>query len=176
MTLKYLGEQGATLPAEVKKAAVFSVPVDLKDSSVKLAEKGNSIYMHYFMKMLRKKIREKHIYYPSIPLEGLSKIKTFREFDGTYTAPANGFRSAEEYWEKASSKPFLQNITIPTLLVNAQNDPFLGDGCYPIEEAEKNPNLYLEMPETGGHVGFMPEKITEKLYWAEKRTIDFFNE
>ncbi|XPV76879.1 MAG: YheT family hydrolase [Desulfovibrio sp.] len=175
ITLKYLGEQGNTLPHEIKKAAVFSVPVDLTDSSKQLDNKSNALYMRYFMRMLKKKIREKHIYYPtSTPLEGLSKMKTFREFDGAYTAPFNGFSSADEYWEKCSSKPLLNNIAVPTLLVNAKNDPFLGEACFPVEEAENNEHFFLEMPETGGHVGFVPEKITDKNYWAEKRAVDFF--
>jgi predicted alpha/beta-fold hydrolase len=127
--------------------------------------------MNHFMQDLRRKIREKAATFPEgISTEGLDQIRTFREFDGTYTAPLNGFLSAEDYWSKASSKPSLVGITVPTLLVNALNDPFLGSECFPREEAEANPHLFLELPESGGHLGFI---ILGNEYWSETRAVEF---
>src|SRR2546425_1093174 len=83
-----------------------------------------------------------------------------------YTAPIHGFKDAEDYWRQCSCKPFLKNIHIPTLLVSARNDPFLADACYPIEEAKENHHLYLEMPASGGHVGFIGFK-NDGEYWSE---------
>ena len=97
-------------------------------------------------------------------------MTTFREFDGTYTAPLNGFQSAEDYWARASSKPSLSGITVPTLLVNALNDPFLGPECFPREEAQANSYLHLELPTSGGHLGF-PTQGHE--YWSESRAVEF---
>ncbi len=99
-------------------------------------------------------------------------IKTFKEFDDRYTAPMFGFSSAEDYWRKASCKPFLSAISVPTLLISAADDPFLTDLCYPVEEAKNNPLLYLAIPKFGGHVGFI-RFDSDGEYWSESRAISF---
>lgn len=99
-------------------------------------------------------------------------IKTFKEFDDRYTAPMFGFSSAEDYWRKASCKPFLAGISVPTLLINAEDDPFLTNLCYPIEEAKNNPGFFLEIPKCGGHVGFVTFD-SDGEYWSESRSISF---
>jgi hypothetical protein len=104
--------------------------------------------------------------------QGYHQIKTFEEFDDRYTAPINGFRDAVDYYRRASCKQFLENIALPSLLVNAQNDPFLAEPCYPIKEAEANPNFFLEMPDSGGHVGFISFNQQEE-YWFESRVVSF---
>jgi predicted alpha/beta-fold hydrolase len=171
LTLKYLGDHGSSIHPSVKGSVAFSVPCDLASSAMVLESRINSIYMNHFMRDLRRKIREKAATFPDgISTQGLDRIRTFREFDGAYTAPLNGFLSAEDYWAKASSKPSLAGITIPTLLVNALNDPFLGPECFPREEAEANPHLHLELPESGGHLGFL---TLGKEYWSETRAVEF---
>jgi predicted alpha/beta-fold hydrolase len=171
LTLKYLGDRGSVIHPAIKGAVAFSVPCDLASSALVLESRVNSIYMNHFMRDLRRKIREKAATFPEgISMEGLDQIRTFREFDGTYTAPLNGFLSAEDYWSRASSKPSLVGITVPTLLVNALNDPFLGAECFPREEAEANPHLFLELPESGGHLGFITHA---KEYWSETRAVEF---
>ncbi len=102
------------------------------------------------------------------------QIKDFKDFDDRYTAPIHGFRDAEDYWEKCSSKQFVPRIKIPVLIINAKNDPFLSSSCYPIEEAAKNKNVHLKMPESGGHVGFV-EFNKKRIYWSEKMAIMFLN-
>jgi len=171
LTLKYLGDHGAAIHPAIKGAVAFSVPCDLSSSARVLESRINSIYMNHFMRDLRRKIREKATAFPGgISTEGIDRIRTFREFDGTYTAPLNGFLSAEDYWAKASCKPSLRGIAVPTLLINALNDPFLGPECFPRSEAEANPHLYLEIPESGGHLGFL---TLEKEYWSETRAVEF---
>ena len=133
----------------------------------------NRIYMNHFLRDLRRKIRGKAIAFPgAVSTEGLERIRTFREFDGTYTAPLNGFMNAEDYWSRASCKPSLRGITVPTLLVNALNDPFLGHECFPREEAGSNPHLCLELPRSGGHLGFISPGGQ---YWSETRAVEFLN-
>ncbi len=171
LTLKYLGDHGTSIDPRIVGAVAFSVPCDLASSALALESRINSIYMNHFLRDLRRKIREKALTFPGgIPTQGLDRIRTFREFDGTYTAPLNGFLSAEDYWAKASSKPSLHGITVPTLLVNALNDPFLGPECFPKKEAAANPHLHLELPESGGHLGFL---TLEKEYWSETRAVEF---
>jgi hypothetical protein len=171
LTLKYLGDHGASINPAIKGAVAFSVPCDLASSARALESRINSIYMHHFLRDLRQKIREKAATFPGgISTDGLDHIRTFREFDGTYTAPLNGFLNAEDYWDKASSRPSLAGITIPTLLVNALNDPFLAPECFPREEAVVNPHLYLELPASGGHLGFI---TLGQEYWSETRAVEF---
>jgi len=103
---------------------------------------------------------------------GYRRMRTFKDFDDRYTAPIHGFKSAEDYWRRCSCKPFLRNVQIPTLLINARNDPFLAEQCYPVAEAEQNPKLYLEMPDSGGHVGFLAGNNVGE-YWSETRATEF---
>jgi predicted alpha/beta-fold hydrolase len=175
LTLKYLGERGRQLDPAIMAAVACSVPCDLRSSSLKMAGFANRIYMIRFLRMLHEKIEAKNrILEDKIDDTGYHRIKTFKDFDDRYTAPMHGFRDAEDYWRQASAKQFLANIAIPTLLVNARNDPFLAEECYPVEEAAANPNFYLEMPASGGHVGFISFN-PEGEYGFESRAISFLN-
>jgi uncharacterized protein len=169
ITLKYLGENPECVPNEIKRAVVFSVPVDLKSSANKISR----IYTQRFLKSLGKKLKQKREIYPeSIDLNEYNLLWSFPEFDERYTAPLHGFESADDYYKKVSSRQFIPHIKIPTLLVNAKNDPFLGPSCYPLSEANANPNFYLEMPDQGGHVGFA-ENLQKNQYYSEKRAVEF---
>lgn len=156
LTLKYLGERGDSVSPRLGRAVAFSVPCDLACSSRMLDTGFNrEVYMRRFIKTLADKVRRKHSMFPeAMDPSGLESIRTFREFDDRYTAPLHGFRDAEDYWERSSSKSFMEGIRVPALLVNAENDPFLGPGCYPREQADRNPFFMLEVPKSGGHVGF----------------------
>lgn len=171
--LKYVGERGKAIHPMVKKAVCFSVLCDLKSGAVRMEAPDCRVYMKRFLKMLHEKIRAKMKMFPGlIDDTGYDSIKTFRQFDDRYTAPMNGFKDAEDYWAKSSCKPLIPNIAIPTLLVNASNDPFFAQACYPIEEAKANPDFFLEMPKSGGHVGFISFNHGGS-YWSERRMIQF---
>ena len=173
ITLVYLGRD--KVDPIVKKASVISVPCDLKGSSEYLAKFQNKIYMKRFLRMFHEKIKAKMAFMPEqINDKAYNTIKNFRQFDDRYTAPIHGFKNALEYWEACSSKQFILNIEIPTLILSAKNDPFLSSSCYPIKESETNKNITLEMPESGGHVGFILFN-KKKIYWSEKRTLEFFS-
>lgn len=175
VTLKYIGEQGASIPGIIRSAVAISVPCDLKDSSVELEKKHNFIYMRRFIQSLGEKLEIKAQKYPeNISLDKFAEIRNFKQFDDRYTAPIHGFKNAEEYWEASSSKKFLPDIRIPTLLINALDDPFLGKGSFPYKEAEQNPCFHLETPETGGHVGFV--SFSGKHYWSERRAFQFIHD
>jgi predicted alpha/beta-fold hydrolase len=173
VVLKYLGDRENHVHPAVKKAVAFSVPCDLKASSLRLAEPSNRIYLKRFLRLLHKKIHMKMAVMPDkINDSGFHRIKTFKDYDDRYTAPIHGFADAEDYWAKSSCKQFLIGISVPSLLVNAQDDPFLPDPCYPVQEAEQSPHLCLEMPIHGGHVGFMTFNQRGE-YWSETRTVEF---
>lgn len=172
MTLKYLGEQGADTP--IAAAVAFSVPVDLAASSVALGRWENTVYMYYFLRSLRGKVRTKAAQFPSeIDANGLRNLRDFRGFDDRYTAPLHGFRDAADYWARSSSRQFIPSIRTPTLLVNAADDPFLAPACYPNDEARTNDRFWLETPDHGGHVGFVARGGT---YWSEVRTTAFLED
>ena len=175
LTLKYLGERGLEVNKAITWAVTCSVPCDLASGAEQMAKPSNKIYMKRFTRMLHEKIKAKMRIMPDrINDEGYNLIKTFRQFDDRYTAPLNGFRDAQDYYDRASSRQFIPKITIPTLLVNAKNDPFLSKQCYPIEEVETNPSFFLEMPTSGGHVGFIAFN-NRKEYWFESRVVSFLN-
>ena len=176
MTLVYLGERGEHIPAAVKGAVVFSTPCDLAGGAGRLAEPKNRLYMHRFMRQLRRKMRQKHALFPDrIPLAGLDKMRTFHDFDDRYTAPLHGFKSARDYWERCSGAGFIANIRAPVLIVNALDDPFLSAGCFPRSEVAANPQVILETPHHGGHVGFIT-RLGDPVYWSESRALAFFEE
>lgn len=173
MSLLYLGKQAHTVPECVKGCIAFSAPCDLTDASLALEKKENILYMKRFLKSLHKKVKAKKVRFPQdIDDRHYRQLKTFRDFDGRYTAPIHGFDSAEDYWAKCSSRPWIQQITVPSLIVNSLDDPFLEGGCYPVEECAGNPNTTLEVTRHGGHVGFVAWNRGGR-YWSEDRAVEF---
>ena len=169
MTLKYLGER--EVPSRVHRAVAFSVPCDLACSSRNLSSPANRLYMDRFLRCLRAKLVAKQPRFPDrIDLGKMAGVRDFRGFDDRFTAPLHGFRDAEDYWARSSSRPFLSRISVPALLVNAANDPFLGPRCYPREEAEASACFHLEVPEDGGHCGFAAGGGE---YGSERRAVEF---
>ena len=174
IVLKYLGEQGAGIHPEVKAGVAFSVPCDLTSSSLRLGDWDNKIYMSRFMDGLKEKVTQKNAKFPGkLNLEGFNRIKTFAQFDDRFTAPLNGFTDARDYWTRASSKPHLEGIQVPALMIQAANDPFLPDPCFPREIADASKSLHLEIPRHGGHVGFISRGSE---YWSETRCAEFLQE
>lgn len=175
ITLNYLGGAGPPVEAAVTAAVAISVPCDLKGASLELARPVHRIYMHYFLRSLLGKIREKQAKFPELVNDdGYARIKDFHAFDSKYTAPLHGFADARDYWGKTSSLPRLEGIALPTLLINARNDPFLSRSCYPVELAERSGELFLEMPGHGGHVGFAACNAAG-MYWSEERAVAFLS-
>jgi uncharacterized protein len=171
--LKYLGENPDQVPVQVRAAAAFSVPCDLSASSARLDCTISRIYVMYFMRSLRAKIRIKAEMFPRVvDAKDLGRTWTFHDFDNLYTAPLNGFRDAEDYYARASCLRFLKRIRVPSLLVQARDDPFLTPSCFPQEQASKNSSLFLEVSQYGGHVGFhLPGR--NNIYWSEYRAGEF---
>ena len=171
--LKYLGEDPGRVPPQLARAVAISVPCDLGATAKVMRRKQNRLYTEYFLKSLRRKIWEKSERFRNeLDVSGLDAISTFDEFDDRYTAPINGFTGSAEYYRLASSKPYLKEIRIPTLILNAADDPFLSPESFPHTEAEANANLFLETPKNGGHVGFV-EFSNDGEYYSERRACEF---
>ena len=170
MVLKYLGER-TEVPNEIKAVIAVSVPCSLEGSAKKLHTFENRLYHDRFKKHLVDRLKIKQQQFPDIlSIEELHSIKTLYDFDNVYTAKAHGFKDGADYYKQSSCLQFLPNIKIPTLIINALNDSFLSPECYPVKEAKQNPNLFLEMPKHGGHVGFVDKK---NVYYNEHRALDF---
>jgi len=172
LTLKYLGERGDSVLSAIKSAVTFSVPMDLHTGCLKISTPSNWLYAQRFLKSLKAKVRAKSGKMKGLNVSGIDKINTLLEFDNRYTAPIHGFRDAIHYYHECSSVNYVQKIEIPTLIVNAKNDPFLSKECYPSEVLKNHPNVKLEIPEQGGHVGFSLFG-QNGVYWSELRTLEF---
>lgn len=177
MTLKYLGEAPPD-PAVIGGAAV-SAPVDLAASARALDRRwGNRVYVRRFLQTLIRKVEDKARRFPGeIDVGGIRRVRSFQEFDDRYTAQLHGFRDAADYWAQSSARQYLPGIAVPTLLINARDDPFLPPECFPFSEAEASERFYLEAPEFGGHVGFtdLAEGQNGRT-WAERRVTEFLGE
>ena len=163
LTLKYVGDAGGGIDPRIVAAVGISVPVDLAGSSAEMERLSRRPYMARFMRSLVAKAKEKAERFPEAPsTAGMRRMRTFREFDGRFTAPVHGFASADDYWARASALPVLADVRIPTLLVNALDDPFLSSSCYPSGVADSF--LTVLTPRRGGHVGFV---TPGREYWSE---------
>jgi uncharacterized protein len=106
-----------------------------------------------------------------VDLELLASVRDFDTFDNHFTAKIHGFKDAADFYSSVSADNWMENLQIPTLIVNALNDPLLADRCYPVKLASEHPHLYLEMPARGGHTGFMVKG--QEFTWAEYRFLEY---
>ena len=179
VTLKYLGELGKDVNPAIKKAVTFSVPLDLVGATKRLERWDSLVYNYRFNRTLKRKVLQKAALMPGVfQTEAISKSRSIREFDSLFTAPMNGFRDVTDYYTRSSSLQFVPNITVPTLIVNAKNDPFLSPECFPEAMARELPNVWMEFPAQGGHCGFASKTsgVNGGAYWSEERAVTFLND
>lgn len=158
--LNWLG-RGAT---GVKAAAAVSAPIDLPAAGHALDQGLNRIYARNFLRSLVPKAAAKGQCEPG--------IRTMREFDDRVTAPLHGFQGVDDYWSRASSKPWLKGIVVPTLVLNAKNDPFVPGDSLP-GPADVSAAVTLDQPDRGGHVGFTNGPFPGRLDWLCNRLLTF---
>lgn len=158
MQQKYLGERKPD--DRIKGAVSFSVPCNVQDSAFELKKGFNKVYEKRFISKLKEKIllKAEEIEMP-VDLERIRQAKNFKDLDEEFTLKVHTeYVDADDFYSRITSDQFLPNLEIPLLIVNALNDPMLGSKCYPVELAEQKPNIFLEMPKKGGHVGFILPK------------------
>lgn len=168
--LKWLGEQGAAAAQLVRRAAAVSAPVDLAASGHALDRTLNRwLYAAHFLTTLKPKALAKISQHAlAIEAERVSRARTLHEFDDLVTAPLHGFRDADDYWTRAASGPWLERIRVPTLVLNAMNDPFLPHAALAAAARRASPDVVLEFPATGGHAGF-----PGRGHWLARRVLEF---
>jgi predicted alpha/beta-fold hydrolase len=159
LILKYLSERSP--PPRITAAAAISAPVDLASCADALDQKhGNALYRHRFLRTLTSKAATKaHLFPDQVPQLPPAALRSIRAFDNAYTAPLHGFTSAEDYYTRSSALPLLPNLTIPTLLLSALDDPLLAPPSFPTTLAKTHPHLHLETPTHGGHVAFLTHPL-----------------
>jgi predicted alpha/beta-fold hydrolase len=171
--LRWLGERGEALAAEVKAAVAISVPFDLAAAAAVL-DRGlrRWLYTEHFLGTMRAKVKAKaDMYRDLIDLPAIARARTFREWDRFVTAPLYGFADERDYWERCSSGPVLSAIRRPCLLINAVNDPFVPAASLPIEAVRGSRWLETAFVPQGGHAGFLEGRGERS--WAERRAVDF---
>ena len=177
MTLKYLGEQGAGLHPAIKRAVGISVPLDLLTTADRLEQWDSLVYNRRFQKTLKEKVRQKSGTLGTLPEAiqalDLGRIRSLRQFDDLITAPLHGFNGVTDYYTRNSSLPFLPKITVPTLVLNARNDPFLSPECFPEALAKELTCVWMEFPRQGGHCGFPATNGLQAATYAENRVLQF---
>ncbi|HSC67210.1 MAG TPA: alpha/beta fold hydrolase [Cellvibrio sp.] len=174
IVLKWLGEQAdkASLRG-IKSVCAASVPIDLSACVVTLDRWRNFFYRLYFVTSMKWRLKRKaRTYSGKIDLSRYGEVNSFYSYDDIYSAPLNGFADAAALHAAASAKPLLEKITVPCLLVVAQNDPFLNADCIPRAIAEQHPVLTLEITRSGGHVGFLSAQLE---WWLDSRFLNFFS-
>lgn len=169
--LRWLGE--SQRQAEIVDAAcAVSAPLDLAGGGAALSRGLGMLYTRVFLKTLKPKCLQKLKQYPSLfDRETMLKSRNLYEFDNVVTAPLHGFRDTDDYWNRASAKHILSDITVPTLVLNAKNDPFLPARHLPRTAATC---VTLEYPEHGGHVGFANGSLPGRIDWLPQRILQFF--
>jgi predicted alpha/beta-fold hydrolase len=176
MSLKLAGEYGADFPRELKGVCAVSPSVELAASATAIEQRSNWVYQRKFIRSLKRRMREAAKLYPErYDASGLALVRTLREFDERYTAPHGGFRDAADYYARSSSLPLIPRIRVPTLIIHAEDDPFIPFDSLRHPSVRANPNVILLAPRHGGHVGFVADGNTpgEDRFWAENRLIEF---
>jgi predicted alpha/beta-fold hydrolase len=173
--LKWLGEQGRAAIQLVTRAAAVSAPLDLMASGDALERGFNRFYARVFLATLKPKVLRILERHPELcDRDRLLRARTMREFDDVFTAPVHGFRDTDDYWSRASSKPWLARIAVPTLVLNARNDPFLPERALP-DPSEVSDQVKLEFPAEGGHVGYCTGPFPGRLDWLPRRLLAFLS-
>ncbi len=201
LVLKLAGEFGDNPPAEILGVCAVSPSVDLNASADMILKRSNWIYHRDFVRRLKQRIRVNHKLYPKIyDISGLRGVRTLREFDDRFTSRAHGFADADDYYYRSSSLRVIDRIRIPTLIIHAEDDPFIPFAPLRDPVVTNNPYILLLAPKQGGHVAFISAKpareITRKVtdpsdspsayspftiddlpiedrFWAENRVIEF---
>ena len=175
LTALYFTREADRLPREVVGGAVFCATTDLVAGDAALGGFMGRVYARHFIRTLLQKLRERAaLLPPEMSLADTGKLHSFSQFDDRFTAPLCGFRDAHDYYVTASACRHYAKLKVPLLMVQPRNDPFLAGGSYPVEEARRNPMLYLEMPDGGGHCGFIT--TGSQTWWPARRALEFMRQ
>jgi hypothetical protein len=171
----HLGQIAEAACATLRACVAVSVPYDLAECERALdSTPMGRWYVRVFLRTLKQKAEAKAgLLPPGVDLERIRAARTFREFDDAATAPLHGYAGADDYYARASSAPVIDHIRVPTLLVQAEDDPFLPASAIPFAAISANPCLQPVVTPHGGHVGFIGGAPWSPLFWVEREAARF---
>ena len=172
--INWLGRTQRDAARVVTAAAAVSTPLDLSSAGIAIDRGFSQIYTRNFLGTLKPKSLAMAKQFPGLlDATKVRKARTMHAFDDAVTAPLHGFADVADYWQRASSKPWLASVAVPTLVLNARNDPFVPEASLPgLQDVSRD--VLLEQPDEGGHVGFLLGPFPGKLDWLPRRLLDFF--
>jgi uncharacterized protein len=174
LVLKMAGEFADQAPPEVRGFVAVAPAFDLGPCADALAAPRNFIYNRRFVRGLKNRMRRKAALFPDhYPIDGMQEVRTVRDFDDAITARFCGFRDAADYYEKSSALQFAGAIRRPTLILTAQDDPFVPFASFKKPEVRENPFITLVAPQHGGHCAFISSEGGNERFWAEGRIVEF---
>jgi uncharacterized protein len=175
LALKLAGEYGAYAPSSIMAIAAVSPIIEIEACVEALERPGNAVYNWNFVRDLTRRMRRKARFNPGLfELARLNRVRTVRQFDAAFTAPYFGFASAEDYYHRASAMRVIDRIRLPTLIITAEDDPFVPSQPFRDPIIAGNPNIRVNLSRHGGHCGFVgPRSNGDDGYWAENRIVDF---
>jgi predicted alpha/beta-fold hydrolase len=178
LVLKMAGEFGDAAPPELRGFVGVAPSFDLACCADALAEPRNFLYEGHFVRSLKRRMRHKARLYPeryagAALNGGMRGVRTVRDFDDVITAPFCGFRDADDYYARSSAARVVAAIRRPTLILTAQDDPFVPFSTFERAEVRENPNIRLVAPRYGGHCGFVSQEGGDERFWSEARIVEF---
>ncbi|HXA78101.1 MAG TPA: alpha/beta fold hydrolase [Candidatus Acidoferrales bacterium] len=177
LVLKMAGEFGEAAPQELRGIVAVAPCFDLAACADALGEPRNFIYNAHFVRRLKSRMRRKARMFADLYLlDGLDHIGSVRDFDEKITARFCGFAGADDYYARSSAMHVLAAIRVATLILTAQDDPFVPYASFEREAIRENPNIQLVAPIHGGHCGFVSNESGEERFWSEARVVEFCKE
>jgi uncharacterized protein len=175
LALKLAGEFGDAPPSELQAVVAVSPVMDLERCVWALERRSNAVYQWNFVRNLKARLRRKAALFPDrFPLAPLGRVRTVRDFDELYTAPHFGFAGASDYYYRASSIRVVDRIRVPTLILAAEDDPFVPPGPFRDPAVTGNPHIRVRVSPHGGHCAFLgPRGNGGDGYWAERAIVRF---
>lgn len=172
--LNWLGRAGASAAHTLTAAAAVSTPLDLTAAGLAIGQGFNRIYTRHFLVDLKPKALAMAQRFPDLlDATQIRRVRSMWDFDDRVTAPLHGFAGVADYWSRASSKPWLHQVQLPTLVLNATNDPFVPAASLP-RAADVSAAVLLEQPAAGGHAGFPGRAARSGRAWLPERLLSFF--
>jgi hypothetical protein len=174
LVLKMAGEFGDGTPKELRGVVAVAPCLDLAACADALCQPRNFVYNAHFVRRLKTRMRRKAQMFAGLySVDGLDLIGSVRDFDEMITARFCGFTSADDYYARSSAMHVLAAIAIPTLILTAQDDPFVPFSTFEREAIRKNSNIHMAAPLYGGHCGFISQESGEERFWSEARVVEF---
>lgn len=174
LALKYAGERGSDPPAALWAVAAVSPCLNLDACATALHRRANWLYERRFLRLLKRRLRRHAARFPGrYPVDALGALRSVRAFDDRITAPFTGYRDAADYYARASAANVLHRVAVPTLVLHAEDDPFIVIEPAARAAMRANPRICFHPTAHGGHCSFLRAGEGEAAYWAEATVVDF---